>query len=221
MPTNNAWNSSNPAQIAKGGTGRSSVDSYRVVCGGSLDSNPLQTVVNSGTPGQVLVSKGSSSLPIWCGSSFNPASTTFIYTGGGTSQTGGGVIARFNTYGGPILDPGNNYDSATNNYIVPRDGVYFFCITSIYLGSTGSSLVAHHNANSYLLKNNTIVNESINYMNIGVMCLGTGPSDYTGANSSTSLLMQCVKNDKITAAAVVNDGATDVYLNISFFGFKL
>ena len=64
MSTNNNWNSQNPAQVALGGTGDSSLTAYSVLCGGTTSTGVVQSVASLGTVGQYLVSNGSA-LPTW------------------------------------------------------------------------------------------------------------------------------------------------------------
>lgn len=63
MATNNAINSSNPIQVAKGGSGRSSTTAYAVICGGTTSTSAEQSIASVGTSGQVLTSNGAAALP--------------------------------------------------------------------------------------------------------------------------------------------------------------
>lgn len=63
MVTNNSWNSEDPAQVAKGGTGVASNTAYAVLCGGTTATNPIQSIAGVGTSGQVLTSNGAAALP--------------------------------------------------------------------------------------------------------------------------------------------------------------
>ncbi len=58
MTTNNAWNSENPAQVARGGTGLSSTTAYAVLCGGTTSTSDLQSISSVGTSGEILTSNG-------------------------------------------------------------------------------------------------------------------------------------------------------------------
>ncbi len=60
--TSGTWNA-NIIDVQRGGTGRYSVTSYAVVCGGTTDTGALQTVASLGTSGQVLTSNGAGTLP--------------------------------------------------------------------------------------------------------------------------------------------------------------
>lgn len=99
MATNNAWNSQNPAQVALGGTGASTltgvligngtsavtgnaVTEYDVLVGGA--SNAITSVAPSATSGVPVISQGSSA---------NPVFGTAVVAGGGTGA------ATFNTNG--------------------------------------------------------------------------------------------------------------------------
>lgn len=63
MSTNNAWNSQDPAQVSKGGSGVSSTTPFAVLCGGTTPTSPFQSVASVGTAGQVLTSNGAGALP--------------------------------------------------------------------------------------------------------------------------------------------------------------
>src|SRR5690554_3527560 len=63
MSTNNAWNSQDPAQVSKGGSGVSSTTPFAVLCGGTTSTSPFQSVASVGTAGQVLTSNGAGALP--------------------------------------------------------------------------------------------------------------------------------------------------------------
>jgi len=59
----NSWASNDPAQVSKGGSGRTSHVSYAVICGGTSPTNPQQSVAFLGNAGQVLTSNGPVTLP--------------------------------------------------------------------------------------------------------------------------------------------------------------
>lgn len=49
--------------VVDGGTGVSSLTPYAVICGGTTNTNPVQSVASVGTSGQVLTSNGAGALP--------------------------------------------------------------------------------------------------------------------------------------------------------------
>lgn len=63
MATINALNTADPIEVAKGGTGNSSLTAYAVLCGGTTTTGAIQSIASVGTSGQLLTSNGSSSLP--------------------------------------------------------------------------------------------------------------------------------------------------------------
>lgn len=223
MPTNNSWNSQNPAQISKGGTGKSSFDAFSVVCSGTSSGYPMQNVVGNGQSGQILTSQGPNALPIWDNGSVNPITSSFIYVTGGCGYTGGGVPVTWllQSYGFYIIDPGHNFNDTIKRYIIPSDGIYYFSYQAGWGGVTGSSLIAHHNCTSYLLKNNIVVPNSNYYINIGNTCMGAGPNDYIGANANVALIISCLKGDEICGGSTCYDGAVDVSSGFALLGFKL
>lgn len=83
MPTNNSWNSQNPAQVALGGTGVASTTAYAVLCGGTTSTGALQSIVSVGTSGKVLTSNGAGALPTF--QAVPGAITTIAGTTGSTT----------------------------------------------------------------------------------------------------------------------------------------
>ena len=75
MPTNNAWNSENPAQVARVGTGRNTLVAHSVLVGNNI--NQIQTVGPHAVTGIPLVSRG---LGI------DPHYGTAVVAGGGTGR---------------------------------------------------------------------------------------------------------------------------------------
>jgi len=62
-PTNNSWNSQDPAQVSKGGTGADTFTAYAVLCGGTAATNPFQPIAGVGAATEVLTSNGAGALP--------------------------------------------------------------------------------------------------------------------------------------------------------------
>lgn len=71
MATINAINSSNPIEVAKGGTGVATLTAYAVICGGTTGTGAIQSIASVGSAGQVLTSNGAGALP-----TFQAAATT-------------------------------------------------------------------------------------------------------------------------------------------------
>lgn len=63
MATQNAINSPLPTVVSKGGTGKTSLTSYAVICGGTSSTGSVQSIASVGTTGQVLTSNGAGALP--------------------------------------------------------------------------------------------------------------------------------------------------------------
>ena len=63
MVTINSWGSADPAEVAKGCTGRSSHTAYAVLCGGTTTTAAQQSIASVGTSGHILTSNGASALP--------------------------------------------------------------------------------------------------------------------------------------------------------------
>jgi hypothetical protein len=101
MSTNNAWNSQDPAQVAKGGSGVSSTTPFAVLCGGTTPTSPFQSVASVGTAGQVLTSNGAGALP------------TFQ-----TSSGGGGILLQSIT--GTSTTPGSSSAAIPFDNSIPQ-----------------------------------------------------------------------------------------------------
>jgi hypothetical protein len=132
MATNNVWNSQTPAQIAKGGIGRTAVDKYTVVCGGVTNTAPLQNVSGTGTAGETLMSNGPGSLPTWTASPIMPSNSTAF----SAEVVFAAIPANTNFYGNlgtAYIDPGSNVFGGFYN--VPSDGTYIFFYNYLITGS--------------------------------------------------------------------------------------
>lgn len=154
MVTNNAWNSQNPAQVAKGGTGVATMTTaYGVVCAGTTATGALQNA-GAGLTGQPLVSGGAAALPTY---------GTLPIAGGGTG------VASFGTSNGIVVFNGTNLV----NYAGPQissSGVY----TNTYQVAFNAGLsVTVNNVTGNNTKYN-IVFDSIVYNVGGGYNAGTG-----------------------------------------------
>ena len=76
MPTNNAWNSLNPAQVARGGTGRNTITAHNVMIG--ANTNPVSLAAPGILAGIPLVSQATG---------LDPQFGTAVVAGGGTGAT--------------------------------------------------------------------------------------------------------------------------------------
>lgn len=74
--TNNAWNSQNPAQVARGCTGLNTITAHNVIIGDN--SNAMKLIAPHATVGIPLVSQGIAA---------DPAYNTAVVAGGGTGRT--------------------------------------------------------------------------------------------------------------------------------------
>jgi len=95
MVSNNAWNSEDPAQVAKGGIGRDTQTAYAVICGGTTSTAAQQSVASVGTANQVLTSNGAGALPTFQDVSATGAITQVVaqkFTGGGTYTPTSGMV---------------------------------------------------------------------------------------------------------------------------------
>ncbi len=126
MATNNSWNSQDPAQVALGGTGDSSLTAYAVLCGGTTSTGPVQSISSVGTSGQILTSSGAAALP------------TF------TSASAVGSMVLLQT-----LTASNSASLVfTDTYITTSYAYYFIQINEIFPVSNGVQLVLNLSTNN-------------------------------------------------------------------------
>lgn len=149
MATNNTWNSQNPAQVSKGGSGSNSVDPYAVICGGGTPTDPLQNVTGTGNAGQVLNSHGAGSLPSWeyiNETEFINTPYAFFYTINPKIGFSGTWGSSPYIYDVPILNKGNCWDDANSRFVAPADGLYYFNMhTTFYSAVLPSSMLFFSN----------------------------------------------------------------------------
>jgi hypothetical protein len=100
MTTNNSWDSEDPAQIAKGGTGSDSFVTYGPVVAGATSTTPLIAIAPSATTGIALVSAGAAANPIFgtvspAGGGTGVTTVTGVLTGNGTSPMTGSLVSQY------------------------------------------------------------------------------------------------------------------------------
>ena len=69
-----------PVPVANGGTGKTSLSTYDILCGGTTTTGPVQQVSGEGTAGQYLGSNGLNALPSWQTLPVVPPQTLFQAT---------------------------------------------------------------------------------------------------------------------------------------------
>ena len=125
-PTNNSWNSQDPAQVAKGGTGIATTTAYAPICGGTTATGAMQAAATGlGTSGYVLTSNGASALPSF---QFNGPQLIFFTNKTATTNNVCGITATVYTivYDSAVVNVGTCYATATGIFTVPSTGIYMF-----------------------------------------------------------------------------------------------
>ena len=147
MPTNNSWNSQNPAQVAMGGTGLATTTAYGLITGGTTATGNFQTVT-PGSANTAVISGGTGALHSYtsafkitsdvmtntkqpCFSAYANANISNV-TGDGTAYT---VV--FNT---KIYDQGTNFGTTT--FTAPVTGKYLFTTLISSTGNAAANTVA-------------------------------------------------------------------------------
>lgn len=118
MPTNNAWNSQNPAQVALGGTGAATLTSHGVLLG---QGTSAVTATAAGTSGQILQSGGAAADPTYSTSTYpaTNAINTLLYASSANVMsalaTANSGVLTTSSSGVPAID--------TTNFAVLSTGV--------------------------------------------------------------------------------------------------
>lgn len=152
MVTGNSWNSQDPAQVAKGGTGVASTTAYAVLCGGTTTTASLQSIAGVGTSGQVLTSNGAAALPTFQAAS---GGGTVVQQIRSTTSTAGSTATTIpfddsipqNTEGAEVLTATITPTNTNNILIIEFDGwghqsAATQYIAAIFQDSTADALYA-------------------------------------------------------------------------------
>lgn len=119
MATKNELDSNYPIEVAAGGTGKSSVTAYAVLCGGTTTTNPIQSIAAVGTAGQVLTSNGAGALPTF--QTASPSATAGLVHI--ETKQGSGADLNFTT--GITLDY-QNFMFFFSNVVLSSNGFFQF-----------------------------------------------------------------------------------------------
>jgi hypothetical protein len=180
-----------PVFVNCGGTGKTSMTAYAVICGGTSSDTvgDLQNIASLGTSGQILTSTGSSSLPTF------QAVTTYeyahIYDTLGSTITAGNAIL-FDATG--LKSSGITYTAVSGSITINTTGVYLFnYYAKVTAASAGDFLSLTVNASTV-----------------------TGSQFTLGGTAASNFLMgNCIRS--ITAGDVVKvvncSGATSMVLD--------
>jgi len=147
----NGWGSDDPAQVAKGGSGRASSTAYAVICGGTTTTAAHQSIASVGTSGQVLTSNGAAALPTFqstAGMSNDwTLITTVTTTSGSSHQVTSGLGTAYEDYM-MIIDSVSGSASAIIDVGFSDDGGSTYAVELLGYalkvdGSTASSLITN------------------------------------------------------------------------------
>jgi hypothetical protein len=221
MPTNNAWNSQDPAQVAKGGTGIATTTAYAPICGGTSSTGALQAATTGlSTSGYVLTSNGASALP----SFQSPASCAFSawLSADATDVTGDGS-AYFLIADTEIFDLGSNYNNSTGVFTAPATGYYYlatsFTLHTADTNQTQMRILFYKNGSSQI---------SQGFVELNPQPLITSGNKWATFNSFVAIALN--STDTMQVLIQVNDGAKNAdivggsstsYPAACFWGYKI
>lgn len=124
MVLNNSWNSQDPVQVAKGGTGIATTTAYAPIVGGTIATGAFQAASTGlSTSGYVLTSNGASAVP-----SFQAApsllQSAFLAI---QTQTIENVTGDNTSYNVPFDSEAYdlNSDFASSTFTAPVKGIYY------------------------------------------------------------------------------------------------
>jgi hypothetical protein len=158
--------------VEGGGTGATSLTAYAVVCGGTTDTNPLQSIASVGSAGQPLLSNGAGMLPSFQalgvdgGGTGDTSLTAYSVLCGGTTATGSvqsvasvGTAGQVLTSNGagmlPTFQAGDGGFTSIVTQVFDADGTYtptagmIYCIVEAVGGGGGSGAVVSNAGPSY------------------------------------------------------------------------
>lgn len=99
--TTHSYTLQTPVTVANGGTGKSSLTAFAVLCGGTTTTGAIQSIASVGTTGQVLTSNGAGALPTFQAAS---GGVTTIAGDQGAGATGSTVTIKTGYLSGPLAN---------------------------------------------------------------------------------------------------------------------
>jgi hypothetical protein len=154
MPTNNSWNSRNPAQVERGGTGRDTLADHGLLVGSGV--NPVNTIVYAG---------GANGIPLVSVAGADPNFGVATVPGGGTGNT---TISAFC----PVTGGGTN--QAPLQTVSPAAAQPGYVLT--YTGTPGNPTMPVWAASRSKPACSFLATNNVNYNNV---CGNTAASGYT------------------------------------------
>jgi hypothetical protein len=115
-----------PVSVDEGGTGITSATAYAVLCGGTTNVNPFQSVASVGTSGQALSLQSSTVLPAFRTITNEYA---YIYTQSASQTITAGSAFLFNSNGLMTSGISHSTSSNTDQITINTAGTYVFYLT--------------------------------------------------------------------------------------------
>lgn len=180
MVTNNAWNSEDPAQVSKGGTGNATLTDHAVMVGSGTD--PV-TMVGPGTDGLPLVGQGGSSDPVFAALDVDGGGT------GLTSFTPYAVVTGGTTATGPLQQVSGLGDTGS---VLTSNGAGALP-TWQPSGGTGGGILVQSDYASTFAKYQSSTNVAITTDPIALSAMDSflAVSSYTPLDSTNVIELQC------------------------------
>lgn len=199
MPTNNSWDSQDPVQVTKGGTGISTATTaYGVLAAGTTATGPFQNI-GTGASGEILTSNGAGALPTFQAAGGGGAMVllhTITFNNTANSYDITPFVTGYDTYKFIINTP--NLALAANDYIglqVSVNGGTSFITTNYveqfgYWDGGGGGAAGNLNSNRItILQVNGVTTRNasseitiLNYgTSSGITLFGTGLTPFTSS----------------------------------------
>lgn len=221
-PTNNSWNSQDPAQVAKGGTGIATTTAYAPICGGTTATGAMQAASTGlSTSGYVLTSNGASALPSFQAVAPSCAFSAWL-SADATDVTGDGT-AYFLIADTESFDLGSNYNNTTGVFTAPATGNYYlatsFTLHTADTNQTQMRILFFKNGSSQI---------SQGFVELNPQPLITSGNKWASFNSFVAVALNAsdtmqilIQVDNGTKTADIVGGSSTSYPAAVFWGYRI
>lgn len=195
-----------PLSVVEGGLGNSTLADNIIILGNNING-VNQASTGWDTEGNILVSTGTSSAPVWVAPSGSVLSSFYVYMNAQRNGVTGQTAYPITSWDAQLFNSGD-FNLGTGTFTAPFTGRYLFCCTirllSLVAGNTSFSIVLN---NSGALGNITMLNMGSPYS----MRFTQGAGGFL-YSASTILPMAAADTISVTIA-VLGNTSNNVNLN--------